>query len=116
MGQKKPGQKTEQQRFANAFVGLAFYSVMMMMVPVALFFLSSEKYFDREWGAAGLFLEICCLQGSATQFIEKPAALTIAAAIYKYTIGVPSPEKRSLVSGILAVLGVNLVSLLHLVP
>lgn len=32
------------------------------------------------------------------------------AAIYALTIGVPSPDKRAMVSGIVAVIGVNLVS------
>ncbi|KAL6761541.1 hypothetical protein V8C86DRAFT_2531564 [Haematococcus lacustris] len=59
-----------------AFSNLAVYSVLMMLVPFFLFWMSVEHYLDP---------------------------------VYAWTIGIPAPEKLSLVSGVVAVIGVNIV-------
>jgi hypothetical protein len=110
---------------------LAVYSAFMFCAPFLTFAASSYTYLDREcaWGLPRMVsLPICsrdcppwhlaqCKQGNAhaieqcmpslTHDLPIPCAL---AALYAVTIGIPSPDKRATVGGVLAVIVANIVS------
>jgi hypothetical protein len=87
---------------SQVFSKLMLYSILMFSVPFVLFWLSVHKCLDRKscWD-----VELLQTASQSTSWL-----LYTPAAVYAATIGVPTPEKRTMVSGVIAVLVVNVVS------
>lgn len=104
--------KPSKQRVASTapkVVADAWYYTMLVLnrtSPLITFCLSQYGYLDCETLARTSYESN---MGSAQAWLELMHGATACAGLYKYTLGVPSQDKRLMYSLLLMVLTVNLV-------